>query len=225
MKSTIVVLSLLVVAGFAFAAQDESGYVHEKVSGKLVRTGLLKQCVRTGTWTPEKAIPECDPVLAQKNHPTGIEGPRSAPVVTSAPAAETAPLKSQDEIVGVPLKLDTAAPRVSITFIYVFFDFDKSKLDKEATTKLGTIKLSGHDYLTIRAYTDRIGTTAYNNKLAGRRAASVSKYFSGHGVKVDSSTGVGKSLTAVCGKMTTKQLKACLRADRFAVIELQSSYK
>lgn len=230
MKSFLIVAALAMAAGVVLAAQDESGYVHDKFTGKLVRDKVIQsnglgRCVRTGTWTREKAIPECDIIVKE----TEIQGPRDVkegkgPLLQEEVVVQ--PFTPNDPPSGTVLKDETpVGTRTSQTFMYVFFDFDKSNLGTTEQKLLSALRVKDGDQVWVKAYTDRIGTDKYNAKLATRRATTVQKFLTAKNVTVFNVEGVGKSYNASCGKMTVKQLKACLRADRFAVIMVSHEYK
>lgn len=65
--------------------------------------------------------------------------------------------------------------------VTIFFDFDRSKLKKEALNKLDSIYNILMQYpnakLQISAYTDGKGTEQYNKKLSDRRARACADYF------------------------------------------------
>jgi OOP family OmpA-OmpF porin len=66
---------------------------------------------------------------------------------------------------------------------------NQPKLDEVATTMNANSDIAS---VTIVGYTDRIGSTAYNQKLSEQRANSVKAYLEGKGVAANRLTAVGK---------------------------------
>ena len=66
---------------------------------------------------------------------------------------------------------------------------NQPKLDEVASTMQANSDISS---VTIVGYTDRIGSTAYNQKLSQERANSVKAYLQGKGVSASRLTAVGK---------------------------------
>jgi OOP family OmpA-OmpF porin len=106
------------------------------------------------------------------------------------------------------------------------FDFDSANMKpagKLAVDKFAA-DLRGTDFAVIRVtgYTDRIGSPAYNEKLAMRRAEAVKAYLvKSAGIAADKigATGAGEADPVTkpgeCkGSRKTKALIACLQADR-----------
>lgn len=149
----------------AKAATPKSAYVQDG-RGVVARSGT-GLCLHTGYWTPADAVVVgCDGVVAQ------------APAVAPAPAAPAAP---------APAPIPTAE-KVSFA-ADAFFDFDKTVLKADGKAKLDDLvsKLNGMDLEVIIAvgHTDSIGTDAYNEKLAIRRAEAVKAYLVSKGVETN----------------------------------------
>ena len=66
---------------------------------------------------------------------------------------------------------------------------NQPKLDEVASTMQANSDIAS---VTIVGYTDRIGSTAYNQKLSEQRANSVKAYLQGKGVAANRLTAVGK---------------------------------
>ena len=191
-KITLMLAACVAIAGSAFAQSSppfaplttdikantpHSAYVQDS-RGVIVRNpfGL---CWRTGYWTPADAVPGCDlPICVE---PEKLENgkcvappppPAPAPVApTPAPAPAPAPVPTTE-------KVSYAAD--------AFFDFDKAVLQPAGKASLDdlTSKLQGMNLEVIIAvgHTDSIGTDAYNEKLAIRRAEAVKTYLRGKGI-------------------------------------------
>jgi len=91
-------------------------------------------------------------------------------------------------------KLYASMPR-----LYLYFDFDKAKLeaDPETEGKIAELKTWMEKYpasvITITGHTDFIGTPEYNQKLGLDRAEIVKKFLAGKGIPED------KMITASMG--------------------------
>jgi OOP family OmpA-OmpF porin len=112
------------------------------------------------------------------------------------------------------------------------FGFDKSTLRPEGQAALDTFarETAGtrYDVITVEGHTDRLGTTAYNQKLSLERAEAVKAYLVSKGA-IDASrvkaVGMGESQptggTASCkGSKATPALIACLQPDRRVDVEV-----
>jgi len=103
-----------------------------------------------------------------------IEPP--APPVTTRPVAAVAPIA---QAVIVPPPLPVKPPEVSET---VHFAFNKAVLSPEARRALDALPISGVRSVKVTAYTDSVGTDAYNDRLSERRAKVVADYLTTHGM-------------------------------------------
>ncbi len=81
----------------------------------------------------------------------------------------------------------------------VKFKFNSAEILKESDEILGAVKtvLDQHPEITklrIEGHTDNVGSADYNKQLSGRRAASVTKWLTDHGIKKErlASQGFGK---------------------------------
>lgn len=150
--------------------------------------------------------------------------PAPAPVVVQAPPPPAVVVPSPEPVV-VPLR------RVSFS-AESLYGFDKSTLQPEGRKALDDFarELEGMTFekITVEGHTDRLGTTAYNQKLSQERADAVKSYLvtSGHvdPAKVTSvGRGEGSPITAAdaCkGQSATSALIACLQPDRRVEIEV-----
>lgn len=152
-------LNLVVIAAFAavmFPAQvmghndpPTQGYLVDS-RGELVRSGT-GLCWRTGSWTPEKAIEECDPDLVKR---------AEAPVTKAAPAAP--------EMVQYCTTLD------------IQFEVDRHEIQHEYEASIDRLGAYLRKYpdttAVIEGHTDEVGTDEYNMQLSQRRADSVVEY-------------------------------------------------
>ena len=93
----------------------------------------------------------------------------------------------------------------------IFYDFDKATLRPESKKALDELikKLNDNPNVTIElgAHTDRKGSDAYNERLAGRRAQSVVDYLIAGGIKADrlEAKGYGESVPKTINKKMAKE--------------------
>ena len=165
------------------AAKPHSAYVQD-ARGVIVRNpfGL---CWRTGYWTPADAVPGCDlPICVA---PAKLENGKCVtpppPVVGVEPPVvvqPTPPVVVPPPVVGSE-KVSFAADAL--------FDFDKAVLKAEGKEKLDDLvsKMQAINLEVIIAvgHTDSVGTDAYNEKLAMRRAGAVKAYLQAKGIEAN----------------------------------------
>ncbi|WP_275096892.1 OmpA family protein [Sedimenticola hydrogenitrophicus] len=217
MKTSLYAPTLFAVASFALvnaASADlntKEGYALGTPNNTIVMNGF-NGCWRTGFWTSDMAIAECDPSLVKV---TAVETPR----------APMAPPPMKSEAIVLTLESDT------------LFEFDKSVISTEGKRQLDNqvvAKMNEYpqiEMVRITGHADRIGSEAYNQKLSQRRADAVKDYLVGQGI-VSSRTetaGSGESDPAVsctdmAGKNSSKNtsLVECLKPNRRVVVEIKT---
>lgn len=166
--------------GMTTDANPQNGYWRGS-DGNLVRSGS-GSCVRTGSWTPERATIECDPGLMLKTAAVAPADP--VPEARAEPITVTAvPMPVTEKVT-----MDADA----------LFDFDKSEIKPDgraalnevvrklnlAGAKLGVIVSTGH--------TDSTGSDAYNMDLSMRRAEAVKTYLVDKGIDTDRINTIGE---------------------------------
>ena len=217
--------ALLAGAALDTSAQtgaSNPGYATD-TRGAVVKTpfGL---CVRTGSWTPAMATEECDADLLPKK-PVPVVAPRAAPPATppaAAPAPSAAPPAPATRATPVTEKVSLAADTL--------FDFNKSAMRPDGRAKLDDLvtRVKGVSLETIIAigHTDRIGSTAYNQKLSQRRAEAVKGYLVSKGIPANRIYTEGKgekqpvTKSNQCPGAKSAKVIACLQPDRRVDVEV-----
>ena len=102
------------------------------------------------------------------------------------------PVKKSEEYV---LQFPLASITAPVLIDNIFFDFDKATLRPESATALDelVVLLKENPNVTIElsAHTDYKGSAEYNKRLSQRRAESVVKYLTEHGIENERLTPVG----------------------------------
>lgn len=220
MKTSRHIFTLLAVASISLtgiASADEitkEGYLTD-TRNNVVKNNY-NECWKTGFWTPAMAIAECDPNLVKKDEPkiAAAETPAAAPAIAPQNHA----------FVAITLQAET------------LFGFDKSairaegkkKLDDEVVGKMK--KYPQVEVILVTGHADRIGNSAYNRKLAQRRANAVKAYLVEQGIETNRIETASKgesepivSCDAVKGKVSgrNKKLVECLQPNRRIVVEVK----
>jgi len=159
------------------APTPKSAYVQD--ARGIITRNPFGLCWRTGYWTPADAVPGCDlPICVE---PEKLENGKCVAPPPPPPPAAPAPAPA-------PMPAPAPAPTSEkVSFAAdAFFDFDKAVLKPEGkaklddlTSKLGAINL---EVIIAVGHTDSVGTDAYNEKLAIRRAEAVKAYLLSKGV-------------------------------------------
>lgn len=184
-------------------------------SGQFIGSATPGQCWHSAEWTPALAAPPCDGAIAAV-----AAVPVPAPPAPAAPE----PVAAAPVPIPVPQKMSYASDAL--------FAFDKSALNNEGMNMLDelALQLSGASYDTIQVtgHTDRMGATAYNQKLSLRRATVVGDYLVSRGIAATaikaSGQGEKQPVTAptdcVSGNRSARIV--CLAPDRRVDVEVQA---
>ena len=193
-------LLALTLPGVAGAVDIIPGYLAGGGEDYVVRSGN-GNCIRTGSWTREKATQECDPDIWAEMNP---------PVEVAAVEPRT---------VTVQKTYDAEA----------LFGFDKDQLTDEAKGTLQGLINEIEDTnvigVQVIGHTDRIGSDDWNQPLSERRAAAVATYLQEQTDTVPDAEitmkGVGSAEPVVaCEGLRGDPLVECLKPNRRVVVEV-----
>ncbi|HEX7053321.1 MAG TPA: OmpA family protein [Burkholderiales bacterium] len=175
------------------------------------------------TQEPQEPAPQPAPAPA----PTPTPAPQPAPAPAQPPAARPEPKPAPK-----PAPKPVAE---KVTFATdVLFDFDRADLKPEGRSKLDDLasRVRGINLEVVIAigYADRIGSTAYNQRLSVRRAEAIKSYLVSRGIEANRvyTEGKGESNPVTgdkCRNMgrdhrSNKKLVECLAPDRRTEIEV-----
>jgi OmpA-OmpF porin, OOP family len=211
-------------------AEVERYRVNEAVGGHgVVNTVTVGLVFPFGRSAPMMKTAMATPYVAPAPAPAPIVKvePAPAPVVVQAP-----PPAPVVVVVAAP-PAPVIPPRTRVTYsAESMFGFDKSAVQPEGMAALDTFskELQGtrFDKVSVEGYTDRLGSSEYNQKLSMERAEAVKAYLVSKGgvdaAKV-TAAGMGEGNPATkpedCkGIKATAKLRACLQPDRRVEIEV-----
>ena len=228
---TLVSLSTLALAfaqGAMAQATAQSGNLVTS-RGDAVRAASAGVCVRTSFWSPAIARPECDPELIPKAVAAApVVVPRQAPALPPAAEAQPAPPPVAAAPAPTPVPVPVAPVMEKVTMQSdTLFDFDKAELRPDARTALDDLVKKSKDMnLEVEiavGHTDRLGSTAYNQRLSERRAQAVKNYLVAQGIPANRiySEGKGKAQPVKeCNETNRRALIACLQPNRRVEVEV-----
>jgi OOP family OmpA-OmpF porin len=153
------------------------GYAGDS-KGHLV-TDNFGRCVRTGSWTPELALPECEGGAPK---PAVAPAPKPEPVAVPPPAPAPVPVVETKTItLGAGALFDVNSSTLKPA--------GQQSLDDMATRLKGLTSLEA---ITITGHTDNSGAAAYNQSLSERRAQAVKDYLVSKGVDAGKISAAGE---------------------------------
>jgi len=159
-----------------------------------------------------------------------------APATPAAPVIETPPPRPAPMVAAPPAPISVAPERRRVSFsAESLFAFDQSIIKPEGKLALDKFAadLQGTDFsmITVEGHTDRLGSTAYNQRLSTQRANAVKAYLTAPG-RLDatkiSAVGKGESMPTTkpgdCrGNRANATLIACLQPDRRVDVEVSGT--
>lgn len=208
--------------GFMMRAEGEDYRVNDAAGGKghvrMYSVSLVFPIGRSAPMASPIAMPRQDPPMTWT--PTPAPAPEPVVVAVAAPVPVA------------PALVQPVAVRRFSHSAESLFGFDSSTVGATGRAALDGLaaELDGSTYVTIRVegFSDRIGSTDYNQALSVRRAEAVKRYLVESG-RVDpmkiSTVGMGEGTpitkAADCkGEAQSPALIACLQADRRVEIEV-----
>lgn len=238
-KSIVLALAAAAASSSTFAQPKEIGYWHD--TGGVITRNSYGECWRAGYWTPELAIPECEPGMAKPvvraPAPAPVPAPAPAPIAAAKPAPAPAPVITPPPVVAPapvprPAPAVKAARKISLAAATSFAvakseltGDGKAAVDREVLAKLdGFSKI---DRITIEGHADPMGKEDANRRLSQQRADAVKAYLVEKGVKAEVIRTAGKgSSEPVAGvdcspKLSRAKLSACYAPHRRIEIDVQ----
>lgn len=182
-------LSISLVTSLAFsasaAAEASDAYLQSPSTGRVVMD-TYGNCVRTTAWSPEKMIEACGklrPVpVAVPAAPPPVLAPAPRPPLAVAPPPPPPPAARPVTAAPKP-KVRTVTLQSDALFAFnsAFFKREGQPGDLEKLAQRAS-GLSSIEAVHIVGHTDNIGSSAYNQRLSERRAASMRDFFVKSGI-------------------------------------------
>ena len=222
-------------------AQPAVGYWHD-TSGAVVRNST-GDCWRTGYWTPEQAVAECEPALAKKPEPPKVVAPPppqpiaqpEPPPPTEALAAIATPVATV-EAAPAALRVKAAPRRIALESSASFSlgkadlsEVGRQGIDRDVLQHLR--EFATVEGITVVGHTDPLGSEVRNLQLSKDRAEAVKTYLVSKGVNADmiKTDGVGSSQPAPNVKCNQRlgraRLTECLAPHRRIEIDVAGEAK
>jgi OmpA-OmpF porin, OOP family len=212
------------------AAQQVTNDAYARDMTGQVEKNPFGLCWRTYSWTPEKAIAECDPDLVKK--PEAPKPVAAAPAPAPAPTPVPAPAPAAAPIVVAPAVVPAPPPQrrtVNLTLgADATFDTGKADLKPDGKAKLDDVaaklKQPGVtvESMTVTGHTDSVGSAASNQRLSERRAGAVKDYLVSQGIDGSKIRTQGKGLTQPVADNKTAAGRAQNRRVELEVTGLQA---
>ena len=160
-------------------------------------------CVRTSSWTPELAIPACDPGMMKKPEPVVEPEPAPMPEPMMEPKFETITMSAG-----------------------ALFDTNSATLKSEGQQELDELvsklkQASQVNQISITGHTDSRGSAKYNQGLSERRADTVKAYLVEQGISADLITTSGRGEMEPVGDNATASGRASNRRVEIGISATQ----
>lgn len=214
---------------------------------RTIRTGVLGECVKTGTWQEGMQVQECggpapEAAAMAKAEPAADPAPMPEPMPEPEPEpVQVQPLPTPMDEPEAPLAVEpepepmpmppAPAPRETMTLSAdALFAVNSDVLKPTAKDSLAGLasKLADMEYESVNVvgHTDPTGSVALNDRLSRRRAEAVKRHLIELGVPAEkiSAQGVGSTIPVVdsqtCMSLPKGQRAACFQPDRRVDIEV-----
>lgn len=204
-------LAALSVLSFNAIADNEPAY-WVGTDGNYVRGGF-GECVRTISWTPEKAIAGCEGgAMAEKKSapvkpaPAPVSAEKAAPAAAPAVVATAPAVAAESTAAAEPqyrnLSLSSGAT----------FELGGSTLSSEGKAAVAAIlaEFEGENIraVVVEGHTDDRGAASFNQQLSEKRAAAVRAELVANGVDADLIKTVGYGESRPMADNNTRQGRA-----------------
>lgn len=183
-------------------------------------------CWRSGSWTPEDAVPGCDgelvPPVTKPTAPDIVAPPPAAAAPSGAePAALPAlPFAARRCDFTVTLPSDQAFNKAELSTAA------RKRIDDEALAKLASC--ARIDLIRVIAHTDQLGSEQRNQKLSEQRANMVAAYLKSKGAAAPieaHGAGAVQPVKSCNGSTSRAELIQCLAPNRRITIEARGIAK
>jgi OOP family OmpA-OmpF porin len=150
-------------------------FVGSSVTGRVV-TDSSGNCLRTSSWSPDKAIEGCGRIVTPAPVATAVPQPRSTAVTPPPPPPTLAVAVPPPPVRAITLHSDALFAFGSAVFKRGGQPDDLEKFAERAR------RLSSLEVVQIVGHTDNVGPSSYNQRLSEQRADSVKDYLVKNGV-------------------------------------------
>jgi OmpA-OmpF porin, OOP family len=178
MKLTALTLAATsLVLAFAASADERpnEAFVGSSATARVV-TDSYGNCVRTSSWSPDKAIEGCGRAVTPAPVATAVPQPRSTAVTPPPPPPTLAVAALPPPVRAVSLQSDALFAFGSANFKREGQPDDLEKFAQRARN------LSSLEVVQIVGHTDNVGPSSYNQRLSEQRADSIKVYLVKSGV-------------------------------------------
>ncbi len=217
-KMKIHTISTIILATVSCNALADDGPYWTTVNGNIFRSATTGECVRSGSWTAEDAIEECEG-----------KGKAAKPAAAAPVAADSdgdGVTDDMDKCPGSPSDKPVDADGctiVSVVLKNVQFESNSSELtagSSEALDKaVAEMKKYDHLRIEIQAHTDNTGDAGYNQSLSQKRAESVRDYMVDKGIAADRMEVKGYGESKPIADNNTREGRAANRRVELKIID------
>jgi len=219
--------SAVILASVSVNAFSGDGAYWTTEDGGIFRSATTGECVRTITWTPERAIEECEGEAAAKPAPEVVAPVVAAPVVAAQLDSDGDGVtddkdKCPDSPPDKPVD-ENGCTIESVVLEGVTFELNSAQLTPASSESLDAAVAAMNKYdslrIEIQAHTDSMGDAAYNMSLSEKRAASVRDYMVSAGIAADRMVVKGYGETQPIADNDTREGRAANRRVELKVLD------